>query len=173
MKIITQIKTALKAPMYTELTEKELMLYRTGFKNGYRMAQQTGHAKLEREMLKLKYKQDKYNEKHKNDDNVVKNFTKDLFYKVVHCVCKQYNNKPDDLLGIRRYEELVRARSILINLMLETYAISLSQLGRFMNIDHSTVIHHKMLKIEQKRFWKLDKTIHEEFTKLKDELTVR
>jgi chromosomal replication initiation ATPase DnaA len=171
MKNLTQIKTALKAPMYSKLTEKELTLYRTGFKNGYRMAQQMGHAKLEREMLKLKYKQDKYNEKNNGKDNVLQNFTKDLFNKVVHCVCKEYNLSPDTLLGVRRYEELVRARSILINLMLETYAISLSQLGRFMNIDHSTVIHHKMLKLEQKRFWKLDKTIHEEFTKLKDQLT--
>ena len=173
MKNLTQIKTALKAPMYSELTEKELMLYRTGFKNGYRMAQQMGHAKLEREMLKLKYKQERFEEKNSNHKTPTMEFTKDLFYKCVQLVCKEYKLQPDELLGIRRYEELVRARSILINLMLEVYAISLSQLGRFMKIDHSTVIHHKMLKLEQKRFWKLDKTIHEEFTRLKDELSLK
>ena len=81
MKNLTQIKTALKAPMYSELTEKELMLYRTGFKNGYRMAQQMGHAKLEREMLKLKYKQERFEEKHTKDKTPTMEFTKDLFYK--------------------------------------------------------------------------------------------
>ena len=32
MKTLTQFKTALKAPMYRELTLRELMLYKTGFK---------------------------------------------------------------------------------------------------------------------------------------------
>ena len=35
MKTITQLKQAMKAPMYRELTERELIIYKTGFKNGY------------------------------------------------------------------------------------------------------------------------------------------
>ena len=70
----------------------------------------------------------------------------------------------------RRFEFLVRARSIIIKLMIEMYGVSLSQLGRMLKIDHSTVIHHRRLKAFGQRFWTPEKTIHEEFKKLKEEL---
>ena len=50
------------------------------------------------------------------------------------------------------------------------YGVSLSQLGRMLKIDHSTVIHHRRLKALGQRFWTPEKTIHEEFKKLKEEL---
>ena len=34
MKTLTQLKQAMKAPMYRELTGRELLIYKTGFKNG-------------------------------------------------------------------------------------------------------------------------------------------
>ena len=82
----------------------------------------------------------------------------------------RYEMPRDELLGVRRYEHLVRARTIMINLMLEVYGISLSELGRMLNIDHSTVIHHRRLKYMGQRFWSKDKTIHEEFKQLKEQL---
>ena len=54
--------------------------------------------------------------------------------------------------------------------MIEKYPISLSQLGRMFKIDHSTVIHHRRMKANGLRFWSKDKTIHEEFKQLRDEL---
>ena len=75
------------------------------------------------------------------------------------------------MLGDRRFSSLVRARSIIINLMIEKYPISLSQLGRMFKIDHSTVIHHRRMKANGLRFWGANKTIHEEFKKLKEELS--
>tara|TARA_R110000765_G_scaffold238805_1_gene341463 strand:+ start:460 stop:630 length:171 start_codon:yes stop_codon:yes gene_type:complete len=54
--------------------------------------------------------------------------------------------------------------------MIERYAISLSQLGRLFKMDHSTIIHHKRMKSNGLRFWCADKTIHEEFLELKDQL---
>ena len=77
-----------------------------------------------------------------------------------------------EVLGPRRFEFLVRARSIIINLMIEMYGVSLSQLGRMLKIDHSTVIHHRRLKAFGQRFWTPEKTIHEEFKKLKEELNI-
>ena len=47
MKTLTQLKQAMNAPMYRELTGRELMLYKTGFKNGYRMSLQQNKAKIE------------------------------------------------------------------------------------------------------------------------------
>ena len=40
MKTLSQFKQAMKAPMYQKLNPKELILYKTGFKNGYRMSVQ-------------------------------------------------------------------------------------------------------------------------------------
>jgi len=56
--------------------------------------------------------------------------------------------------------------------MIEMYGVSLSQLGRMLKIDHSTVIHHRRLKAFGQRFWTPEKTIHEEFKKLKEELNI-
>ena len=54
--------------------------------------------------------------------------------------------------------------------MIEMYGVSLSQLGRMLKIDHSTVIHHRRLKALGQRFWTPEKTIHQEFKELKEEL---
>ena len=63
MKTLTQFKTALKAPMYRELTLRELMLYKTGFKNGYRMALQHNRNKIDHQLFKLKARQERFEEK--------------------------------------------------------------------------------------------------------------
>ena len=94
------------------------------------------------------------------------------FDAVVNKVCVRYEVNKQEVLGSRRFEFLVRARSIIINLMIERYAISLSQLGRLFKIDHSTVIHHRRMKANGLRFWSAEKTIHEEFIELKDQLGV-
>jgi hypothetical protein len=39
-----------------------------------------------------------------------------------------------------------------------------------LKIDHSTVIHHRTLKELGQRFWTPEKTIHEEFKQLKEQL---
>ena len=76
------------------------------------------------------------------------------------------------MLGDRRFQSLVRARSIIINLMIELHKVSLSQLGRMFGMDHSTIIHHRAMKFNRKRFWSSEKTIHEEFEILKKQLTI-
>ena len=56
MKTITQLKQAMKAPMYRELTERELIIYKTGFKNGFRMSLQQNKAKIMKSKNKKKSK---------------------------------------------------------------------------------------------------------------------
>ena len=56
MKTLTQLKQAMKAPMYRELTERELLIYKTGFKNGFRMSLQQNKAKIEGQLFRLKLK---------------------------------------------------------------------------------------------------------------------
>jgi len=171
MKTITQLKQAMKAPMYQELTGRELMLYKTGFKNGYRMSLQQNRAKIEGQLFRLKMKQEKIEEGKKNKiPNERKSVGRNTFDAVVNKICIRYEVTPHDLLGTRRFEYLVRARSIMINLFLEVYGISLSELGRLLKIDHSTVIHHRRLKYMGNRFWSSEKTIHQEFKELKEQL---
>lgn len=171
MKTITQLKQAMKAPMYQELTGRELMLYKTGFKNGYRMSLQQNRAKIEGQLFRLKMKQEKIEEGKKNKiPNERKSVGRNTFDAVVNKICIRYEVTPHDLLGKRRFEYLVRARSIMINLFLEVYGISLSELGRLLKIDHSTVIHHRRLKYMGNRFWSSEKTIHQEFKELKEQL---
>ena len=174
MKTLTQFKQAMKAPMYRELTLRELMLYKTGFKNGYRMALQHNRNKLDHQLFKLKVRQEKFEEKTEGVkfEKLVK--TKKIypasFDAVVNKVCIRYEVNKNEVLGDRRFSSLVRARSIIINLMIEKYPISLSQLGRMFKIDHSTVIHHRSMKANGLRFWGADKTIHEEFKQLRNQL---
>ena len=175
MKTLTQLKQAMKAPMYQELTGRELMLYKTGFKNGYRMSLQQNRAKIQGQLFKLKMKQDLFQKKIEKDKNNKiptkrKSVGRNTFDAVINKICIKYEVTPNDLLGTRRFEYLVRARSIMINIFLEVYGISLSELGRLLKIDHSTVIHHRRLKYMGNRFWSSEKTIHQEFKELKEQL---
>ena len=170
MKTLTQFKQAMKAPMYRQLTERELIIYKTGFKNGFRMSLQQSKAKIEGELFRLKLKQENIENKKDKLPTERKAIPRNTFDAVVNKICIRYEMPRDKLLGVRRYEYLVRARSITINLMLEVYGVSLSELGRLLNIDHSTVIHHRRLKYMGQRFWSKDKTIHDEFKDLKEQL---
>jgi len=177
MKTLTQLKQAMKAPMYRELTERELLIYKTGFKNGYRMSVQQNQAKIENKLLRLKIREERFDEK-KADKNIQgiyidkKKIHASTFEAVVNKVCIQYEINKQEVLGDRRFSSLVRTRSIIINLMIELHKVSLSQLGRMFGMDHSTIIHHRAMKFNYERFWSKDKTIHEEFKELKDQLGV-
>jgi len=170
MKTLTQLKQAMKAPMYRELTGRELLIYKTGFKNGYRMSLQQSKAKIEGQLLRLKLRQERFEEKRNGLATERKKVYPQTLDSVVNKVCIKYEINKQEVLGERRFECLVRARSIIINLMIEVYGASSSHLGRMLKIDHSTVIHHRRLKALGQRFWKPEKTIHEEFKELKEQL---
>ena len=172
MKTLTQLKQAMKAPMYSELTSKELLLYKTGFKNGYRMSMQQNQSKLELQLLRLKIREERFDEKKAGIKIDRKKIHTATFEAVVNKVCIQYEVNKQEVLGDRRFSSLVRIRSIIINLMIELHKVSLSQLGRMFGMDHSTIIHHRAMKFDRKRFWSNDKTIHEEFEILKKQLTI-
>ena len=170
MKTLTQLKQAMKAPMYRELTRRELLIYKTGFKNGYRVSSQQTRAKIEHQLLRLKYREERFEEKKSGLTIERKKVYPQTLDAVVNKVCIKYEVNKQEVLGERRFEFLVRARSIIINLMVEVYGASPSHLGRMLNIDHSTVIHHRRLKQSGRRFWTPEKTIHQEFRELKEQL---
>jgi chromosomal replication initiation ATPase DnaA len=172
MKTLTQLKQAMNAPMYSQLNSKELLLYKTGFKNGYRMSMQQNQSKLELNLLRLKIREERFDEKKAGIKIDRKKIHTATFEAVVNKVCIQYEVNKKEVLGDRRYQSLVKARSIIINLMIELHKVSLSQLGRMFGMDHSTIIHHRAMKFNRDRFWSSEKTIHEEFKILKKQLMV-
>ena len=167
----------MKAPMYSQLTTRELLLYKTGFKNGYRMSVQQNEEKIQNQLLRLKVREERFDEKKAGGSLTgiyidKKKIHASTFEAVVNKVCIQYEVNKQEVLGDRRYQSLVKARSIIINLMIELHKVSLSQLGRMFGMDHSTIIHHRRMKFSQKRFWSNEKTIHEEFKVLKKHLSI-
>jgi len=177
MKTLTQLKQAMKAPMYSQLTTRELLLYKTGFKNGYRMSVQQNEEKIHNQLLRLKIREERFDEKKAGGSLTgiyidKKKIHASTFEAVVNKVCIQYEVNKQEVLGDRRFQALVKARSIIINLMIELHKVSLSQLGRMFGMDHSTIIHHRRMKFSQKRFWSNEKTIHEEFKVLKEQLSI-
>ena len=105
MKTLTQLKQAMNAPMYRELTGRELMLYKTGFKNGYRMSLQQNKAKIEGQLFRLKLKQQKIEEDKKNKlPTERKCVGRNTFDALVNKICIRYEMRRDELLGIRRFE---------------------------------------------------------------------
>ena len=177
MKTLTQLKQAMKAPMYSQLTTRELLLYKTGFKNGYRMSVQQNEEKIQNQLLRLKVREERFDEKKAGGSLTgiyidKKKIHASTFEAVVNKVCIKYEVNKKEVLGDRRYQSLVKARSIIINLMIELHKVSLSQLGRMFGMDHSTIIHHRRMKFSQKRFWSNEKTIHKEFKVLKEQLSI-
>ena len=177
MKTLTQLKQAMKAPMYSQLTTRELLLYKTGFKNGFRMSVQQNEEKIQNKLLRLKIREERFDEKKAGGSLTgiyidKKKIHASTFEAVVNKVCIQYEVNKQEVLGDRRFQALVKARSIIINLMIELHKVSLSQLGRMFGMDHSTIIHHRRMKFSQKRFWSNEKTIHEEFKVLKERLSI-
>ena len=177
MKTLTQLKQAMKAPMYSQLTTRELLLYKTGFKNGFRMSVQQNEEKIQNKLLRLKIREERFDEKKAGGSLAgiyidKKKIHASTFEAVVNKVCIQYEVNKQEVLGDRRYQSLVKARSIIINLMIELHKVSLSQLGRMFGMDHSTIIHHRRMKFSQKRFWSNEKTIHKEFKVLKKHLSI-
>ena len=107
MKTLTQFKQAMKAPMYRELTLRELMLYKTGFKNGYRMALQHNRNKIEHHLFKLKVRQERFEEKTEGiklaKSIKIKKIYPMSFDAVVNKVCVRYEVNKQEVLGIRRF----------------------------------------------------------------------
>lgn len=60
---------------------------------------------------------------------------------IVSYVAHESNLRPDDLLGVRRYDRVCRARWVAIWLCRELTDASYPQIAYVMHRDHSTIIH--------------------------------
>ena len=70
-----------------------------------------------------------------------------------------------------RTQDLVRARNIIHNLLYERYNLNLTDIGKYFQQDHTTVLHSIEMKKEKRRFWDAGQSIWQEFQELKETIS--
>ena len=138
------------------LTNQEERLYEVGFSEGFLYAAEL----MQRQPILDSNNKLKIGIKYKNANL-------EVVSKLVDKVCEKYTVSKHDIFSKGRTRDVVRARSILYNLLHEQYNVSLSSMSRVFNQDHTTVINSLRNKQEKRRYWNPGNTIWEEFEELK------
>ena len=94
---------------------------------------------------------------------------------IMAAVCRYMDFSPSEILGSRRYKELVRARSLFINLSLELTRHGVTYIARQCGQrDHTTVCYHEKLKQTSTKHWSMKKDhgleLWNDFNKIKKQL---
>ena len=163
-----QIKLGMKAIMFRELSPRELQIYRTGFKNGYRLAETHLVFKSQALADKLKMKEDR--DRIKKEVEYKHPVGYDTFNKILFIVAKHFNVSTQEIMSRRRLAYMVKPRAVIINYILEHFQISTPKLGNFFNYDHSTIIHYRRQKVKQSGMWKPLEFIWKDYEMIKKEL---
>ena len=148
-----QIKLRYTVNIYANLTYKERKLYRLGFKTGYKLAREffkrnvvTKQNTVFKEVIKYVTI---------NDVVVPMNVKQALAI-----IANQLNINVNEITARTRIQSAVIARSILINVLRDKYAMPFTKIGVLLgNRDHTTMIHHVRMKINKEHFWKPDHII--------------
>ena len=163
-----QIRLGMRAIMYRELSPRELQIYRTGFKNGYRLAETHLVYKSQAMADKLKMREDR--ERIKKQVEYHHPVGYETFNKILYVVAKHFNVSTEEVMSRRRLAYMVKPRAVIINYILEHYQISTPKLGMFFNYDHSTIIHYRRQKVKQSGMWKPLEFIWKDYEIIKKEL---
>ena len=163
-----QIKLGMKAIMFRELSPRELQIYRTGFKNGYRLAETHLIFKSQAMADKIKMREDR--ERIKKQVEYKHPVGYETFNKILYIVARHFNVSTEEVMSRRRLAYMVRPRAVIINYILEHFQISTPKLGMFFNYDHSTIIHYRRQKVKQSGMWKPLEFIWKDYEMIKKEL---
>jgi len=163
-----QIKLGMRAIMFRELTPRELQIYRTGFKNGYRLAET--HLIYKSQALADKYRMKEDRDRIKKEVEYKHPVGYETFNKILATVSKHFNVSADDIMSRRRLNYMIKPRAVIINYILEHFQISTPKLGNFFNYDHSTIIHYRRQKVRQAGVWKPLEFIWKDYEIIKKEL---
>ena len=138
------------------LTNQEERLYEVGFSEGFLYAAEL----IQRQPILDSNNKMKIGIKYKNA-NI------EVVSKLVDKVCERYTVSKNDVFSKGRTSDVVRARSIVYNLLHEQYNVSISSMSRVFNQDHTTVINSLRNKQEKRRYWNPGNTIWEEYEELR------
>jgi len=155
--IFAELRIALKAGHYRKLSHFEKNIYKNAFRNGYKLAKK--HNKKNIYYIRTKQirkkKDTSFNKPHKG-----------MIDSLINKVCIRLETPKDQVLGKCRKGYLVRARSLIHNVLREKYYMSLPMIGHYFNQDHTTVLNSVQMKQNKRRFWKEDETIWKDFETL-------
>lgn len=155
--IFAELRVALKAGHYRDLSYLEKSIYKNAFRNGYKLAKKHNKNNIHYIRTKqIKKKKDtSFNKPHKG-----------MIDSLINKVCIRLEVHKDQVLGKCRKGYLVRARSLIHNVLREKYYMSLPMIGHYFNQDHTTVLNSVQMKQNKRRFWKEDETIWKDFESL-------
>lgn len=138
------------------LSEQQYKLYEEGFKKGFELAQQkmSNHNILpistERKIIGYQFKKPRKAE----------------IDSVINKVCIMYEVSKKELFTKTRTRDIVRARNIIHNILNEKYKMSLTEIGRIFEQDHTTVLNSIQMKQRREHYWYDNQTIWQEFEEL-------
>ena len=136
---------ARKAPEYEGLSNKEIVIYRTAFRNGFRSG-----AALRQKIKKVIIP----NKPADIPAGPVINNQK-IVEAIYNIVVDYYKVSRAELVGKCRDQYLVIPRCMIANLMRECTALSFPEISRIMNRDHTSIIHYVKCRIGSSSFWKI------------------
>ena len=155
-----EIKLAMKAGMYQDLSAREKAIYKNGFRNGYILARD--HHKKNRKQYTPK----------RIVGYSFRKPTKLVIDSIINKVCVRYQVHKKELIeGRSRKQDMCRARNIIFNLLSEKFNMSLTYIGDIFKMDHTTVLHSIKMKNNKQRFWSPEQTLWKEFEELKATIT--
>ena len=155
-----EIKLAMKAGMYQDLSTREKAIYKNGYRNGYILARD--HSKKNRKQ---------YTPKRIIGYSFGKP-TKLVIESIINKVCIRYQVHKKELMESRsRKQDMCRARNIIFNLLSEKFNMPLTNIGNIFKMDHTTVLHSIKMKNNKERFWSPEQTLWKEFEELKATIT--
>jgi len=150
---------ARKAPEYEGLSNKEIVIYRTAFRNGFRSG-----AALRQKIKKVIIP----NKPADIPAGPVINNQK-IVEAIYNIVVDYYKVSRAELVGKCRDQYLVIPRCMIANLMRECTALSFPEISRIMNRDHTSIIHYVKCRIGSSSFWKIPNN-HKIYNYLKTEV---
>jgi hypothetical protein len=147
-----QIKLRYTNSSFANLDSRERKLYRAGFRTGYKLAREyfRNNYRYKRTVVKEVVKYVTIN------DVIVPENVKHI----LTIVANQLGINVNEIIAKTRIQSAVIARSILINVLRDKYAMPFTKIGVILgNRDHTTMIHHVRMKINKEHFWKPDDVI--------------
>ena len=151
--IFKELRLAMMAGQYSNLSKKEKLIYKNAFKNGYKLAKK--HIKKNKEYKPRKIISYQF-----------RNISPEIVDSVINKVCVKYEVHKKTLLGKCRNQDVVRARNIIHNILNDKYNMNLTNIGRHFGQDHTTVLHSIQMKANKERFWGPEQTIWNEYLDL-------
>ena len=151
--IFRELRLAMKASQYSNLSKREKIIYKNAFKNGYKLAKK--HIKKNKEYRPRKIINYQF-----------RNINPTIVDSVINRVCVKYEVHKKTLMGKCRTQDVVRARNIIHNILNDKYNMNLTNIGRYFGQDHTTVLHSIQMKANKERFWGPEQTIWNEYLDL-------